>query len=283
VRVGIDSYSYHRLLGEVRCGERPVDDAIASTAELIGEMVAAGAEVVSLETVFLDPPDRLDAGALLVAAGDCELAIAWGHPLGVQWGADAARLDELLAWIEMGSALGARIVRCVAAGPALRDASAQPRFVTTVRALRRAAAHARAHEVTLVLENHGDVAADELCALLGAVPGLGVCLDTANALRVGDDPVALARRIADRVAMVHLKDVGAAAAGLDPLAGPTSVAYGTGVVDLDSVLAALPADPALPVCVELGHLGGGDVDERALVRQGVAWLAGRRARSPLTA
>jgi 3-oxoisoapionate decarboxylase len=283
VRVGIDSYSYHRLLGEIRRGERAVDGAIASTAELIGEMVAAGAEVLSLETVFLDPPDRLDAGALLVAAGDCELAIAWGHPLGLEWGQDAARLDELLAWIEMGSALGARIVRCVAAGPALRDASAQPRFVSTVRALRRAAAHARVHEVTLVLENHGDVAADELCALLGAVPGLGVCLDTANALRVGDDPVALARRVADRVAMVHLKDVGAAGADPEPLAGPTSVAYGTGVVDLDGVLGALPADPALPVCVELGHLGGGDVDERALVRQGVAWLAGRRARSPLTA
>jgi 3-oxoisoapionate decarboxylase len=283
VRVGIDSYSYHRLLGEVRPGERAVGGAIATTAQLIGEMRAAGAEVLSLETVFLDPPERLDAGALLAAAGDCELAIAWGHPLGLEWGADPARLGELLAWIEMGAARGAQIVRCVAAGPALRGAPAQPRFVSTVRALRRAAAHARAHAVTLVLENHGDVAADELCALLGAVPGLGVCLDTANALRVGDDPVALARRVADRVAMVHLKDVAAAAAGLDPVVGPTSVAYGTGVVDLDGVLAALPTDPALVVCVELGHLGGGDVDERALVRQGVAWLAERvRSQRPRT-
>jgi sugar phosphate isomerase/epimerase len=276
VRVGVDSYSYHRLLGEVRPGERAVGGAIATTAELIGEMLAAGAEVLSLETVFLDPPELLDAGALLAAAGDGELAIAWGHPLGLEWGEDAARLDELLAWIEMGSQLGARIVRCVAAGPALRGTSVQPRFVSTVRALRRAAAHARAHEVTLVLENHGDVDADELCALLGAVPGLGVCLDTANALRVGDDPVALARRVADRVAMVHLKDVGAPAPGTDPHVGPTSVACGTGVVDLGGVLAALPADPALPVCVELGHLGGGEVDERSLVRQGVAWLAERR-------
>jgi sugar phosphate isomerase/epimerase len=277
VRVGIDSYSYHRLLGEVRPGERAVGGRIAATKELIGEMIAAGAEILSLETVFLDPPERLDAGALLAAAGDRELALAWGHPLGLEWGAQPARLDELRAWIEMASALGARIVRCVAAGPALRNASAQPRFVSTVRALRRAAAHARAHGVTLVLENHGDVAVRELCELLDAVPGLGVCLDTANALRVGDDPVALARRVAGRVAMVHLKDVEAPAAGLDPLVGPSSVAYGTGVVDLDGVLAALPADPALPVCVELGHLGGADVDERALVRQGVAWLAERRA------
>jgi 3-oxoisoapionate decarboxylase len=279
VRVGIDSYSYHRLLGEVRPGERAVGGAIATTAELIGEMIAAGAEVLSLETAFLGPPERLDAGALLAAAGDRELALAWGHPLGLEWGQDAARLADLLAWIEIGSALGARLVRCVAAGPALRDAPTQPRFVSTVRALRRAIAYARAYQVTLLLENHGDVDANELCELLDAVPGLRVCLDTANAVRVGDDPVALARRVANRVAMVHLKDVEAPAAGLDPLVGPTSVAYGTGVVDLDGVLAALPADPALPVCVELGHLGGGDVDERALVRQGVAWLVC----SPLTA
>jgi hypothetical protein len=73
--------------------------------------------------------------------------------------------------------------------------------------------------------------------------------------------------------------VEAPAAGLDPLVGPTSVAYGTGVVDLEGVLAALSADPGLPVCVEIGHLGGGDVDERALVRQGVAWVVG----CPLTA
>jgi hypothetical protein len=33
----------------------------------------------------------------------------------------------------------------------------------------------------------------------------------------------------------------------------------------------------MPVCVELGHLGGGIIDERRLVRDGVAWL--RRARA----
>jgi 3-oxoisoapionate decarboxylase len=275
VRVGIDSYSYHRLLGEVRAGEREAAGAFAAIEELIAEMLGAGAEVLSLETVFLDAPDRLDLDALRAAAGDAELAVSWGHPLGLEWGAEPARCDDLLAWIDAAPALGARIVRCVAAGPALRDVPAERRLPATVSALRRAVAHANARGVTLALENHGDVDADELCALLDAVPGLGVCLDTANALRVGDDPVALARRVADRVAMVHLKDVEAPAGGLDPLVGPTSVAYGTGAVDLDGVLAALPADPALPVCVELGHLGGGEVDERALVRQGVAWLAAR--------
>jgi sugar phosphate isomerase/epimerase len=141
------------------------------------------------------------------------------------------------------------------------------------------------------------VDAAELLALLEAAPGLAVCLDTANALRVGDDPVDLARRVAPYVAMVHLKDV-EDPAGADPLTGPASVAYDRGVVDLDGVLdvlladgrrrvegcvqldAAGAADVSLPVCVELGHLGGGAVDERELVRQGVDWLGrARGARS----
>jgi sugar phosphate isomerase/epimerase len=275
VRIGIDSYSYHRLLGEVRPGERPVAGAIGSTAELIAEMVAAGAELLSLETVFLGPPERFDVGAARAAAGACEIALAWGHPLGLRWGTDPLALEELLAWIALAPALGARIVRCVAAGPALRGAPAGPRLRDTTAALRRAAALAAEHGVVLALENHGDVDGDELAALLDAVPELAVCLDTANALRVGDDPVALARRVGARVAMVHLKDVEATAA--DPRVGPTSTPYGAGVVDLGGVLGALPLAAGLPVCVELGHLGGGAVDERALVRQGVAWLAARRA------
>jgi sugar phosphate isomerase/epimerase len=272
MRVGIDSYSYHRLLGEVRAGERPGGPPIPDAPALVREMAAAGGEVLSLETVFLDPPGALDTRALLDAADGRELALAWGHPYGLRWGTDPDALDELLAWIHLAPALGVRLVRCVAAHPALRPAGGpgSHELEPTARALRRALTRARAHGVTLALENHGDVDTAALSALLAAVPGLTVCLDTANALRVGDDPVALARAVAPRIAMVHLKDV--ADAGPDP----RSVPYGEGVVDLDGVLAALPPDRELPVCIELAQLGDADVDERALVRQGVAWLAARR-------
>jgi sugar phosphate isomerase/epimerase len=272
MRIGIDSYSYHRLLGEVRPGEWPAGPPIPDPAALVREMAQAGGEVLSLETVFLGPPGALDARVLVDAAGGRELALAWGHPYGLRWGADLDALDELLAWIGLAPALGVRLVRCVAAHPALRPRGGPTRrqLEPTAGALARAVASARAHGVTLAVENHGDVGADALSALLAAVPGLAVCLDTANALRVGEDPVALAAAVGAHVAMVHLKDV--ADTGPDP----RSVAYGEGVVDLDGVLAALPRDPELPVCIELAQLGEGPVDERALVRQGVAWLAARR-------
>lgn len=278
MRIGIDSYSYHRLLGEVRPGERDPGERIEGVPALIGEMVDAGAEVLSLETVFLAPPDGVDVSAMLEAAAGREMTIAWGHPLGLQWGTRPDMLDELLAWIALAPRLGATIVRCVAAGPALASAPRAERVATTSAALSRAVAAAAERGVTLALENHADVKVDELCTLLDDVPGLSVCLDTANALRVGDDPVALARATASRVATVHLKDV-ADPAGADPLVGPASVAHGTGAVDLEGVLGALGPPATLPVCVELGHLGGGVVDERRLVRDGVAWLERARSRA----
>ncbi|HWV86602.1 MAG TPA: sugar phosphate isomerase/epimerase family protein [Capillimicrobium sp.] len=280
MRIGVDSYSYHRLLGEVRPGERAPERTLAGAEALVAEMVDAGAEVLSLETVFLDPPVRLDVDALVAAARGRELAVAWGHPYGLRWGADPAALADLLAWIDVAPRLGARIVRCVAAHPALRDGPvAQGRLDATALALSRARERARARGVVLALENHADLDGAELLALLDAVPGLRVCLDTANALRVGDDPVALAAAVADRVAIVHLKDL----AGMGP--DPRSVPYGTGIVDLVGVLDALEAGGApadVPVCVELAQLGPGAVDERLLVRQGIGWLAAqRRARFPL--
>jgi sugar phosphate isomerase/epimerase len=275
MRIGIDSYSYHRLLGEVRPGERDPGERIDGVEALIHEMLAAGAEVLSLETAFLAPAE-LDAERMLAAAEGREITIAWGHPLGLHWGSRPDLLDELLAWIALAPRLGATIVRCVAAGPALASAPTAERFAATSVALARAVAAARELGLTLALENHADIARNELCALLEAVPGLAVCLDTANALRVGDDPVALARATASRVAVVHLKDVAAPAAA-GSLVGPASVAHGEGVIDLDGVLDALRPAATMPICVELGHLGGGTVDERRLVRDGVAWL--RRARA----
>ncbi|HVW16662.1 MAG TPA: hypothetical protein VHB30_00295, partial [Solirubrobacteraceae bacterium] len=152
MRVGIDSYSYHRLLGEIRPGERDPGTRLSGAGQLIAEMLDAGAEVLSLETVFLDAPGRVDAGALREALDGREPAIAWGHPLGLEWGTRPEMLADLLAWIELAPALGARIVRCVAAGPALAAAPRPRRTRQTAEALRTAEAHARRNGVALALE-----------------------------------------------------------------------------------------------------------------------------------
>jgi sugar phosphate isomerase/epimerase len=272
MRLGVDSYSYHRLLGELRPGEDDPGERFArGSLDAVAHCRALGVDAVSLETCFLGPPERLDGAALLEQAGALELVLAWGHPAGLGFGELPGALDDLLAWIECAPRLGCSLVRMVIGHPPLRRADAiAEQLERSIPPLREAAVAAAGAGAALVVENHADLRAAELLELLERVgdPAVGVCLDTANALRVGDDPLEAAALLAPRVRMLHLKDCEAADGAL---VGPRSVPYGEGVVPLASVLDAVRGTDPL-VCVELGHLGPGPIDERRLVADGVAWL-----------
>jgi sugar phosphate isomerase/epimerase len=279
VRVGIDSYSYHRLLGETRPGEPPPPRLLADgTAAVLAEAHRLRVDGVSLETCYLGPPDRRRVRALADAAGPLELAFAWGAPNGLEFGASPAALDELLAWIDVAAAAGLCTLRIVVAGPALRGREpVTAQIERTVAPLRQACRSAVQQGVVLAVENHGDLTAEQLALLLDKVGDdkLGVCFDTANALRVGDDVVEAMTMLASRVRMLHVKDVEAVTASTDPVAGPRSVRFGTGVVPLDAVLrVAELAGFAGLACVEIAQLGPGD-NEDELVADGVAWLRNR--------
>ena len=200
--------------------------------------------------------------------------LAWGHPDGLGFGEIPHALDELVDWIRVAPALGCLLVRLVVGSPRLRrDDLVHEQIARTVSPLRAAGRAASEAGVELAVENHADLKATELCGLLERVgdPTVGVCLDTANALRVGDDPLDAAMVLAPWVRMLHLKDC----AGHDGSAtGPRSLPYGEGVVPLEAVLAAVGASDPL-ACVELGQLGSGRVDERRLVADGAAWLRAR--------
>ncbi len=145
-----------------------------------------------METCFLDPPGQLDAAALSAAAGDLELALAWGHPTGLAFGRDPAALDDLLAWLDIAVVLRSSMMRIVVAGPALRRAEPiEVQLERTVPMLQTATARAADVGLRLAVENHADLTARELIDLIERVgaDNLGVCFDTANAVRVGDDPV----------------------------------------------------------------------------------------------
>jgi sugar phosphate isomerase/epimerase len=171
--------------------------------------------------------------------------------------------------------LGCRLMRIVAAGPRLRARADE--WTATVAPLRRAAERARELGLELALENHGDLTAAQIDALLDAVahPALGVCFDTANAPRVGDDPLEACRLLAPRICMVHLKDVEAIQSAADPVAGPRSVAYGNGIIPVEAVLSTLAgAGFDGLVCVEIAQLGPG-IDEQELAAACVSWLRAR--------
>ncbi|HVV59000.1 MAG TPA: TIM barrel protein [Gaiellaceae bacterium] len=279
MRVGIDSYSYHRLLGEIRPGEPPPPGRLADGgAAVVAEARALGVDGVALETCYLGPPSRDLATSLAAEAGRMELVFSWGAPNGLWFGARPEALAELLAWIAAAAAAGTRTMRIVVAGPALRGLEpVHEQIRRTVEPLRTAARAAASAGIALAIENHGDLAAAQLAELIDAAgeDALGVCFDTANALRVGDDTLEAVRLLAPRVRMVHLKDVEPVGTATDPVAGPRSVRYGAGVVPLDAVLGVLE-DAGFDglACVEVAQLGPGD-DERELVADSVAWLRRR--------
>ena len=273
MRVGLDSYAFHRFLGELRPGESAPaerwDDPLGDPA---AAALALGLDAVSVQTCFAGPAAEVDAGRLGAVTEQLEVVPAWGAPEGLRYGADAAALGDLIGWIALAAACGCTLMRIVLGGPRLRAPLTAERLERTLPALARASACAREAGVRLAIENHGDITAADLARLLdrSGDPELGICFDTANALRVGDDVEAAARALAPRIAMVHLKDVAPVATERDAATGPVSVAYGAGVVPLDAALAGFDG----PLFLELGQIAPGD-DEHALIASGLEWLGAR--------
>lgn len=110
------------------------------------------------------------------------------------------------------------------------------------------------HDLVLALENHQDASSRELVALCeGLGPHVGVTLDVANPLAVGEDPLEFARTVAPWVRNAHLKDYKV----YHTRSGYRLVrcALGEGVVPLPEIIALLrDAAPGATLHVELAAL-----------------------------
>lgn len=122
-----------------------------------------------------------------------------------------------------------------------------------VAPLKTAMAAAEKAAIPVGIENHQDACSWELVDLCAAVnsPLLGVTMDVANALAVGESVEAFARRVLPVLKHVHLKDY---------TVHPTASGYrlkrcalGSGVVDWPAVLALFDREaPQVRGCIELG-------------------------------
>ena len=263
--IGIDSYAYHRLLGETRPGEEPRSQRFAhGSLDVVVEARRLGADFALLETCFLGAARAFDAAAYREAASGLPLGLSWGAPEGFGFGERPEALYDLAAWAALAGGLGLPVLRIVAGGPAHAGRPVEP----LVPLLRRACELAAKAGVTLALENHADLDAAGVERLLELVADgrLRVCFDTANALRRGDDVLAAARRLSEAIVVVHVKDC--AGTWDDPTAGPVSLPLGEGVIPVRDVLDACPQAAA---AVELGQLPPG-ADEVTLVAAAVDYL-----------
>lgn len=282
MRVGLDSYSYHRRYGEVRVGERqhPEPAWPLEPSPVLRHARSLDVDVLMLETCYLPDPDT-ETFADMDLAAPPQVGFSWGHawPEGASHGLDGGRSPaaeaDLARWIRAAGRSGHALMRITLGSPVSRgDEPASVLIDRLIDPVRRAARTAAAVGVSLAIENHGDLTAAQLAELVERVdrPNIGVTLDTVNLIRLGDDMVEGTRILAPWTRVVHLKDH---LATDDPNVGggPVCVALGEGVAPLPEVLGVLSGvgfDG--PVCVELASLGGGIVDEFALIERSVTWL-----------
>jgi len=283
-RVGVDTYAYHRLLGDLRAGEAAPGKRLPDWFAAVIEARAAGADVVAIQThvtTLAEAERRLagwqDGRDPAMARFPC--CFSWGHPAGLEFGRSAEAEADAARWLALAARLGHDRMRIVVGHRDLiRDRDGDGDLEEAVPAIARLGKQAATAGLVLAVENHADLRAEQLARLIDRVgsPRLGVCFDTANAVRVGDDMLAAAALLAPRIVMAHVKDV--RPEGWRDPSGPVSVPLGSGSLPVRRMVEMLAATPGIDLwlLVEIGHLAAGDADERALVRADVrrlhAWM-----------
>jgi sugar phosphate isomerase/epimerase len=210
MKVGIDSYCYHRHFGEVYPGQDAPETPL-SFENFMLSLEGLGIDGVSLESCFIP---RFDSDYLagiksqLDALG-MDRVYAWGHPDGLEGGQNEAAYAEMVEHIEYARAIGADVMRVVGSSLRFRFEPHGPQLEKLTRMFSSAAAIAAKAGVKLALENHIDYNSAEILQLLQDVnsPNLGVNFDSGNFLRVLDDPVEAMRKLAPHVLATHIKDL----------------------------------------------------------------------------
>ncbi len=276
MKIGVDSYSYHRLYGEIYPNQ--IDPGTRWEFEqCIDETVRVGADGISLETCFMPKFDEDYLARLKekLDEHDLERMVAWGHPDGLEGGKNTDAAKEMELHLATCRAVGADVMRIVGSSLMFRHEPHGPQIERVSAILRESVKKAEDAGVRLALENHIDFTSDEILEILANVDSeyLGVNFDSGNTLRVFEDPVEAAKKLCARTYSTHMKDI-------DPGHGSprdwtfwASAPVGSGIIDMPGVVGAL-RDSGYDgmLCVEIDFLKDKQADETKAVETAVHYL-----------
>lgn len=286
VKLGLDSYSFHRYFGETTRWESPAQ-ARWTLGDFLAFLDAAGVRTASLQTAYLPEREtaRREIGRWL-AEGGREVILAWGHPAGFDGGRNPGALQDALAHLAFCREIGAARMRIVLGNQRNFRQSVPARKRLLVAPLRDLARAARRAGVLLSVENHADFKVSDLLALLDEAgePRVGLCLDLGNALRTGDPPSAVLRDLGpQRLDIVQVRDVLELPGHTGPSGWWPAVEFGAGHVEVDECIRLLHGRGFHgPAVIELSNLRPG-LSETAVARDAVRFLRrsmARQARPP---
>ena len=272
MKIGIDSYCYHRFFGEVYM-DQVKPEKLMTTKEFLDRAKKLKVEGVSLETCFLERTDKsyLEELEAMLDEYGFDRVWAWGHPLGLERGLNPDAFRQMKEMIPLAKSIGAGVMRVVASSRKFRHENHKEQIDRLILQLREAVKIAEDYKVKLAVENHLDFTADEILSLIEAVgsPYFGINFDTGNFLRLLDDPVRGMELLAKYTFAVHLKDLAVNPKEARPsdwfyFAG---VPVGQGLVDnqaLVNILAKTGFDGFLAVEIDHPHYDWRGREEEAV-------------------
>src|SRR5262245_31117673 len=112
MKVGIDSYCYHRYFGEVYPSQAPTQERWTAE-DFVRRAVELRVDGVSLETCFLpgSAPGYWQRLKETLEANQLEAVLAWGHPDGLEGGTNTGALADLVRSIFVASDLNCKVMR----------------------------------------------------------------------------------------------------------------------------------------------------------------------------
>jgi sugar phosphate isomerase/epimerase len=211
MKVGIDSYCYHRFFGEVYPDQKPPEKKM-TMYDFLKRAKELRVDGVSLESCFF--PRKVDQAwykDLKVQLDDYKFdrVYAWGHPDGLERGQNWTAYEEMVAGIPNAKTIGADVMRVVGSSLMFRQEPHGPQVKALVKMFKKAVKVAKDNDVKLAVENHIDFTSDEILQMLESVDSeyFGLNFDTGNFLRLLDDPIKGMEKLAPYVLATHVKDL----------------------------------------------------------------------------
>jgi 3-oxoisoapionate decarboxylase len=246
MRLGLSVYGTMFSMGMFQASGRPQ----IRPMELIDEALALGLEGVEIPIELLEHEDAI---AVARYARERDMFI------GLETiGFDPVHLSEAL---ELAARMGVPTLRTIVMGAKFGGdrrplAGRWKSFLEDIlHGLKEAIKVAERVDVNLAVENHQDLASEELlwlCKTIGSEK-FGIILDTGNTLATAEEPIHFARRVAPYLKHVHLKDykIYLSTEGLRLVRCP----LGQGVVDFPRLFSIFSeACPDITMTVEIGAL-----------------------------
>jgi sugar phosphate isomerase/epimerase len=278
LKIGIDNYSYHRFFGEVY-PQQVAPEKDMTTDDFLAKAKEYGCDGVSLESCFIQSFEDDYIAELKAKLDDYgfDRVWAWGHPDGLEGGANEPMLDDMIEHISIAKKIGAPVMRTVGSSLAFRHLPHEPQLKKLTEMFKEAVKVAEDLDVMLAVENHFDYDSDEFLKLFDDVGSdhFGLTFDTGNFMRLLDEPVKAMEKLGKYVHATHIKDIKIArGVAADEWYFFSSVAVGDGYInmpELARMLKDLDYQGLLAVELDFPHPDVG-TNEDAAVQKSIKYL-----------